>query len=275
MSFGYIGCEKEASIHDELLTQDLEIAAQVELPAPIEHENFKYELPNEKWGYTPHYMTMYIAAKKCGLSDSRAAQMASSANLPDTYDGSHAIPGTQQWRHGYVYLVSGVYSGFGIAPSMCANNINGNGYSGRSAFYYYLTGNKSSGDWYLGYASHYLQDLGNPWHTASNLYQQLTHNSYETWVANNWSAGHKFQDAVNADNSYYTVSNPATSAVNLARYSNGRNSTISKAYNDSNKPTAAGTGNSTLVSETRTLLIYTARYNKGLIRYTLNACDAW
>ena len=54
------------------------------------------------------------------------------------------------------------------------------------------------GDWYLGYASHYLQDVGNLWHTSTNIVQQLsTHGGYETWVDNNWDEGHNLYEAPN------------------------------------------------------------------------------
>jgi hypothetical protein len=276
----FIGCEKEDLLVPEKLDSNkVENANAIgfELPDAIQMpEKFEIIFPEtgSKWTRTPHQKTMWVAAKQWGLSDTRADAMAGAAHMPDIYDDDGHLPGTQQWRHGYVYLY-GIYIKFGIADAMCANNINGSGYNGKSAFYYYPS-NKPLGDWYLGYASHYLQDVANPWHTSANIYQQIsTHSGYETWVANNWTKGHKFQDVISADYSYYAVTDPAASTRNLALWSNNKNTIVYKAYVASDKPTGSGTGNTTLINETKELLKASCRYTKGLIKYTLDAKKAW
>jgi hypothetical protein len=280
-SIGLFSCEKEDAIEvEEIKSNELVYELDFEIPVPIQIENrtiedLNFSPSDERWAWTPHQRTMFVAAKHMGLSDTRANRMAGAAHMPDVYDNEGTIPGTQQWRHGYIYLW-GVYTGIGVADAMCANNISGSGYNSRSAFYHYEAGSITNGDWYLGYASHYLQDVANPWHTSANVYQQLdTHGPFETWVANNWTSGHKFQDVINSDYYYYSVSNPAATVRTLALWSNGRNTTVSNAYINSGKPTAAGTGNITLVNETKELLKRSCRYTKGLIKYTLDAKKAW
>jgi hypothetical protein len=231
--------------------------------------------PAVKWGWTAHDKTTYICAKQWGLSDYRANYMSGASHMPDVYDNEGTVPGTQNWRHGWVQLVNGVWI-WGNADYHCNANIRGSGLNGKSAFYYYGAGNRDWGDWYLGYASHYLEDCGNPWHTSANIVQQLsTHGGYETWVENNWTSGHNLSAAVGNDYYYYAVSDPAAGTRSLAIYSNSKNRTLYEAYVASGNPTGSGTGNSTLVSETRILLRDTGRYVKGLIKYTLDAKSAW
>ncbi|MCD4792687.1 MAG: hypothetical protein K8R54_05615 [Bacteroidales bacterium] len=271
-------CTKKNEIipENEQVVDDYVLEA-VELPDEITLENVQdYELNYsvDKWNWTVHDKTMYIAAKQWGISDSRADMMSGAAHMPDVYDNEGQIPGTQNWRHGYVFAY-GIHI-WGNADECCDNNISGSGLSGKSSFYYYENGNQSWGDWYLGYASHYLQDVGNPWHTSSNIVQQLeTHIGYEEWVDNNWSEGHNFEDIVNNDWYYYSVSDPDATVRSLAKWSNSKNSTVYDAYVNSGNPTGAGTGNSTLVSETKTLLKVVGRYTKGLIKYTLDAKNEW
>ncbi|MGI6479525.1 MAG: hypothetical protein ACOX0M_08820 [Salinivirgaceae bacterium] len=273
-----IGCQKEDFKEEsQAVVNGNEEVIPFELPEPIEFPEFvECKLPEstEKWGGTPHSKLMFIAAKYWKLSDSRANRMAAGAPMPDQHDNEGTIPGTQQWRHGYIYLY-GYYTGIGVADAMCANNINGSGYNKRSAFYYYPS-NKWMGDWYLGYAAHYLQDVANPWHTSANIYQQLaTHNGYENWVSANWDSGHNFESVVNADKYYYSVTNPAAAVRYLALWSNYRNTTIYDAYVASGKPTGLNGGNDALIEGTKELLIAACRYSKGLIKHTLDAENAW
>jgi hypothetical protein len=227
------------------------------------------------WNWTVHDSMMYICAKQWGLSDDRAEYMAGAAHMPDVYDNEGTIPLTQQWRHGWVQLINGVWI-WGSADDCCDDNIRGEGYNDKSAFYYYDEGNRLWGDWYLGYASHYLQDVGNPWHTSANIVQQLsTHSGYETWVDNNWNEGHNFYEAVSEDWHYYAVSDPAASTRSLAIWSNSKNSVVYDSYVDSGNPTEAGEGNSTLVDETKLLIRDTGRYTKGLIKFTLDSKNVW
>ena len=231
--------------------------------------------PAGKWGWTVHDKTTYICAKQWGLSDYRANYMSGASHMPDVYDNEGTVPGTQNWRHGWVQLVNGVWI-WGSADGCCNDNIRGSGYNGKSSFYYYGAGNRDWGDWYLGYAAHYLEDCGNPWHTSANIVQQLsTHGPYEAWVDNNWASGWNFSASVSGDYNYYAVTDPAAATRALAKWSNSRNTTLYNAFVTSGKPTAAGTGNATLVSETRNLVRETGRYAKGLIKYTLDAKGAW
>ncbi len=272
--FTTISCKKETElfINDEnTITSGVNNnTTNFVLPDSIE---IKIDLP--KWGWTVHDNMTYYCAKQWGLSEERAKIIYNAAHMPDVYDVEGQIPGTNNWLHGWVQIVNGVWV-WGAADKACYNNIQGSGWNNGSSFYYYSAGNKSKGDWYLGYASHYLEDCGNPWHTSANIVQQLsTHSNFEVWVDNNWSSGHEFYLDVMNDHYYYSVSDIKEAVKALAKYSNSHNTTIYNAYVASGKPTAAGTGNSTLISETRQLLVQSSRYVKGLIKYTLDKKQAW
>jgi hypothetical protein len=269
---GIVGCSKE----NPAAPVTVNTTQQEESAALAQPEAVAIKPPAEKFGWTAHDKTTFICAKQWGLSDYRANYMSGASHMPDVYDNESAVPLNQQWRHGYV-LAYGAYV-WGVAHWCCDDNIRGGSYAlnGKSAYYYYGIGNRDWGDWYLGYASHYLEDVGNPWHTSANIVQQLdTHGPYETWVENNWTSGHNLSTAVSSDYYYYAITFIYGSVANLAKWSNGRNTAVYNAYVASGKPTGAGTGNATLVSETKLLLRETGRYVKGLIKYTLDAKAAW
>ena len=129
---------------------------------------------------------------------------------------------------------------------------------------------------FLGYATHYVEDVCQVLHASAPSADMLTyHFTYEGWVAANWTAGHNFSASVVGDNSYYPIticSRRFATRPGPASYWNrsgaGRN--VWDNYRSSGYPTDAGTGNATLVSSTRELLIRAARYATGAVKYTLN-----
>jgi len=267
VEFFLISCKKQDQEPCTLITKKGNI--QVSLP-----DSIKIKV-NTRWGWTVHDNMTYYCAKQWGLSDDRAQTMLNASHMPDIYDVEGQIPGTQNWLHGWVQIINGVWV-WGSADNACNNNIQGIGWNGKCSFYYYKIGNISQGDWYLGYAAHYMEDCGNPWHTSANIVQQLsTHSDYETWVDNNWTNGFNFSLSISSDYYYYSVTNPKDAVKALAIYSNSQNSIIYKAFLDSGSPTKADIGNTVLVSETRQLLINTSRYVKGLMKFTLDAKNAW
>lgn len=232
----------------------------------------------EKFGGTCHQYMMYHAALKLGLSTTRANQLMSWAAKPDAIDGEAIIPGTQQWKHGYVFT-AGVHM-WGNADYCLFNNINANngtGYLGKDAQYYYYTmRDKVTGDHYLGYAMHYLCDVGNPWHTSSNIVSQLqSHQNYETWVYNNMSSGWKFSADFDAETTTISYGSYRDYVINLATYSYNNSSAMDAAFTASGKPTGAGTGNSTLVSLTRAQMKMTAKYMRGCIKKVMDQYGVW
>lgn len=231
--------------------------------------------PEPKWALNVHKSMMVLAAAKMGLSSTRQNQMSYWAAKPDTVDGEGVVPGSQQWRHGYVYL-SGVYVWGGAAQCLDQNIYGTSGYLNKSAGYYYSQGNKTYGDYYLGYALHYLADVGNPWHTNADIVSQATsHGNYETWVKNNWTTGWNFSADFYNESASYSYSDIRDYVRKLSKYSYNNSKSIDAAFTASGKPTGKGTGNSTLVSLTRSQMKETSKYMRGCIRKVLDQYGMW
>ncbi|WP_456369550.1 hypothetical protein [Geoglobus sp.] len=78
---------------------------------------------------------------------------------------------------------------------------------------YYSNGNIQAGDETLGKATHYMCDLGNPWHAVGLLNQDLvTHVMYEDWVHNRIRNG--WYDYL-ANLNWIVISSPSTLANDL------------------------------------------------------------
>ena len=229
---------------------------------------------HSKWLGSTHGSMTAICATQWGLDSTRINNISQASLMPDVYDVQGPIPYANFWYHGWAQIINGIWA-FGHADMACKNNIDGCGLNCKSSYYYFSNGNSYYGDWYLGYASHYMEDCGNPWHTSLDIIQFTHHFNYEKWVESNWTSGYNFSATVYNDYYYYVVTDPAKSTRTLAIYSNSKNSTLYNAYINSGFPTNAGTGNQVLINETRNLLKQTARYIKGLIKYTLDENNAW
>ncbi|NOU19153.1 MAG: hypothetical protein HOO91_16470 [Bacteroidales bacterium] len=272
ISLGFISCKKDLSVQEKVQTD--KVVSPTAILVPVQKVDMSATM--SKFGQLVHQYTMYIAATKMGVASDRAMRMQLNANRPDEVDPN--TPGLQQWRHGYVYGCSSPYPYvWGNADWWCNNVIKGTTVydtDKRSCFYYYPS-DKVNGDKALGYSTHYLNDVSNPWHTSACVVTQINHGNYETWLECNWKAGHYFTNDVSNDNYYYAVTDPAASTRNLAWYSRSNAAALDAAYIASGRPTTAGTGNATLLSMTRTQLIEGNRYMRGLVKYTLDAKSAW
>jgi hypothetical protein len=244
---------------------------------PIEIAEKYIEVETPKWTLTPHQGIMFLAAKKCGLTDARANKMKEWAAYPDEIDKEALIPILNTtWKHGYAYykLINTWYWIYGTADAMCQANINGSGYLSKSAFYYYPA-DKNNGDKYLGYAGHYMVDMGNAWHTHG-IISQTDHANYENWILNNWTTGHNFYNYLStSEPTYYTVTDPKATVRNIAYYSAISADELVNAYVASGRPTGVNGGNAYLISKTKENLLRSYKYLKGLIRYTLDTESAW
>lgn len=91
------------------------------------------------------------------------------------------------------------------------------------------------------------------------------HVAYETYVGNNWRTGKNYYYEPYVDGYYYYVSDVSDSANYLASLSNGYLSEINNIMN-----TYSNWGDhSTLVQDTRNLLVFGERYDAGLVNYAL------
>ena len=160
------------------------------------------------WGWTTHRgVTSYAAYY--GQHDTSDAKnywnvVRDYSTTPDTW-------GESPYYHGY-----NTFWSYGGAPDRCEHYA----YIARSCA---LPEQKAQ---YLGYSLHYMEDVGNPYHTVfwTNLYAEK-HDAYESWVDNNfWSGENYYVPAYYGaiySNSYASVSDPSDGVVSLAGISNG------------------------------------------------------
>lgn len=276
------------------------VAASTPVPADDDYSTTPYKVevdppvkktadePPLDWTQLTHIKVAAVAAAKMGLSAARVNNLAAASEMPDVYQSGFSNGFNQQWSHAFM-LTSGGYWYWGDADDDFHDNINQStseiespeGYKGKSAKYYYQAGNQQMGDWYLGYACHYIEDVCLVLHTTvPDYYMATKHFAFEAWVENNLTTGHKLLDAVSADNYYYVVTNLKTAVNQAAYYTSGYySSTYGKkawdAYAASGYPTGAGTGNATLVANTKGMLVDAGRYVKGTIKYTLDKYGQW
>lgn len=131
----------------------------------------------------------------------------------------------------------------------------------------------------LGYASHFLTDVGNPLHTGMCVQQffdymsvgrdieKSVHGKYERYVSNNWKAGHKFIDYLDTDTSLGNR-NWAEGCKELGRTSNDYYSeTIYTHVHDSTMEEL--NANTNLKSCTINRVKLTAKYTNGLVMYVM------
>lgn len=286
------GCSKHQNpvavkVSTEPIVQDDydQVSYQVDVDAPVILTD---NASATKWAQTTHMKVVEVAAAKWGLSTARVNNITAASEMPDIYQSGLDNGFNQQWSHAFMLTSSG-YWYWGDADDDFYDNINQysgeiespEGYNGKSAKYYYQSGNQYMGDWYLGYACHYIEDVCLVLHTTIPDYNMATqHFAFEAWVANNLTAGYKLLDAVSADNYYYIVTSPKTSINQAAYYTSGYYSSVYgkkawDAYVACGFPTAAGTGSADLVANTKGMLIDAGRYVKGTIKYTLDKYSQW
>ena len=260
-------------------------AYRIDAPSPASAADPGLDL---KWSQLTHKKIVTIAAAKWGLSTARVNNLTAASEMPDVYQSGLDAAYNQQWSHAFMLTSYGWWY-WGDADDDFYDNLNQSsgeiespeGYKGLSAKYYYQAANQYMGDWYLGYACHYIEDVCLVLHTTiPDWYMATKHFAFETWVENNLTAGWKLLDAVTADNSYYVVTDPKTAVNQAAYYTSGYYSSVAgkkawDAYVASGFPTAAGTGNSTLVYYTKSMLVDAGRYVKGTMKYTLDKYGQW
>ena len=205
-----------------------------------------------RWLATPHKDMAYIAATKDGVGTVYATYAKNAADDPDEWSDSEIW---QSLHHYYDPLTQ-----TGLAPYNC------NAYA-QTAKNQYDIPNFLNAYTNLGYSLHYMSDLGNPLHTGLEAQQALNkwvHTGYESYISNNWNSGYNFKSIVESTNSYFSVTNPSTSAKNLASHSNSH---IYSLYADIFYNPDTWQTDQDIVTTTDNVLLYTAKYNLGLVKY--------
>lgn len=257
----------------------------VENDEVVETPALELEVPSESLAKASHTSITFIVAQKLGLSWYRSYVMSYAAKLPDDYQSGISNGFNQQWSHAYIYTKTlwWTWHCWGDADEDFRDNLLGGGdsWGGGSAAYWYTRNYQIYGDWYVGYASHYIQDVsfGKLHTTIPGWNLAVHHGDYESWIANNWETGHRFADTVRGVSkySYYSFSNLKGAIRSAAKYGY-ESSTSNNAWNNykaSGFPTGAGSGNWAAVYYTRLMLQRSTKWTGGTIKYALNRYNEW
>lgn len=245
-------------------------------------------LTKKYWSNETHDNYVYLCAIKLGISSSRSAIMRDAAHMPDVFQSEVDNIYNQQWSHAYIITKTfwGAQWIWGDADDDFHDNIvkssSSEGYNGKWAGFYYQNGNQSLGDWYTGFACHYIEDVSFVLHsTFPDLDMALHHSDFETWINNNWTSGHNFLAVANAVpvSSYYSISDLKAAIRSASRGSNYSYSSNAKNawnnYKASGFPTSAGSGSSNTAFYTAKMVEEATKWTGAAIKYSLNTFNQW
>jgi hypothetical protein len=180
--------------------------------------------------------------------------------VPDTWYDNSPEP-----FHTVFHSIDHYYSPLGIggAPANTQSFVTTakNYYHSGSAYYSQAAAN-------LGYASHFIEDVGNPMHTGYEWQQYnnpWVHSNYETYVGNRWYSSN-FDYVVSNNNNYYWYTNWNQGTKDLAGYTNGYLDTIyTKVYNKGQNWNLAQ--DTSIDAVTQNVILKTTKYTDGLALY--------
>ncbi|MBF0361867.1 MAG: zinc dependent phospholipase C family protein [Oligoflexia bacterium] len=238
-----------------------------------------------------HQSLVEIALKSFFLSKNRINNIIAATIVPDAHPNIIALL-KHPWTHLYMLNKRGNWSWGGadkyFQDNLICHNQNSNyennscsrvrGYSGLSAEYYYLQNNQKAGDWYLGYAVHFVTDVSTVIHSSLPSLTRLDilfkHTSFEQWIKNNFSKGHNFLSKIQNEKEIYQINDPAEDLKDIAERSSYWTSDVGynvwNSYAENGYPVSEGTGDQELVENTIIMLKNTLSYIKGTIQFTLN-----
>lgn len=258
---------------------------QIELPSEKEELDARALYP-----IAAHTSLTELAAAYWRLPASRVSNMKRAGDQPDFYQTGLSNFYNAQWSHAFILAPGNLWI-WGDADDDFHDNLNGDsgewespeGLDGKSAMDFYIAGDQYWGDWYVGYATHYIEDINIVVHTSapspSRMDLLTKHLTFEDWIDKNLTSGHKLLNAAAADPYYYAVTDPKASIRNAAYFTCYWSSTVGKrvwdAYVASGYPTGAGTGNATLVQAAKEMMIRAARYTRGTVKYALDRYGQW
>jgi hypothetical protein len=179
-----------------------------------------------RWGPSAHIGIMSQACMKAGGIEENVCNriIGPSSMIPDAWPTDGPSP-LKDIIHGYEHFYDPDLN-TGLAPFYCENWSEN---AKKARFSNDFHGANVS----LGYASHFLVDMGMPFHTGEVARQILDyflvlgdmgkhpHGIYETFVDNNWISEYNFGNITQKDNNWYLIKSPARSTINIARYSHG------------------------------------------------------
>jgi len=180
--------------------------------------------------------------------------------VPDTWYDNSPEP-----FHTLFHSLDHYYSpaGIGGAPANTQSFVStaNTNYHKGSAYYSTAAAN-------LGYACHFIEDVGNPMHTGYETQQFLNpwvHSNYETYVGNRWYSSN-FDSVISNNNNYYYTTNWNQGTKDLAGYTNGYLDTIyTKVYNKGQNWNLAQ--DTSIDAVTQNVILKTTKYTDGLALY--------
>lgn len=294
---------KEVSIYESISTIDINsinkkyknikrdsfkrIIVRISEAPKLEKINLKSE---KRWSENTHKSIVSIAAKQLGLSENRIKNIEEASYMPDIYQAGFENGYNLQWSHAYMINSWGKHI-YGDAPDDFKDNLeiakgkdeSKEGYKNKSASFYYDSNNQEKGDWYLGYALHFIEDTSLLLHTSfpsfTNLDLLTKHFAFENWIENNIDKGFKLLDAVKEDAYYYKINDPLKAIHNASYISNIWTSELGEKlwneYKKCNYPENEGEGSEILVKLSEKMLINASRYAKGTIIYMFDKYNQW
>ncbi len=227
------------------------------------------------WNVDTHQSIIYISCKKWGESDYYCGVARDHADDPDYWTQVPPPPGYPDWMWDFIMQVVHSWTHY-YNPSYCLPNgiCVPTGSAPSETKYYadiaknrYSSGYKYSAYTNLGYASHFMTDVGQPLHTGAELRQaafKWVHYAYEDYVTNNWDSGYNFKSVVEDNWYYYPISDPEQATKDLAGYSHAYVETLFWTI-FLNPDTWQS--NSTVKQITENSLLETAKYSLGLVKY--------
>ncbi len=219
------------------------------------------------WNVDTHQSIIYISCKKWGESDYYCGVARDHADDPDYWTQVPPPPGYPDWLWDFIMQVVHSWThyynpdwGTGSAPSECKYyaDIAKNKYSNRDYTSAYTN---------LGYASHFMTDVGNPLHTGLESWQAVfkdIHYAYENYVSSNWESGYNFKSIIENNWYYYAINDPEQATKDLAGYSHQYDDTIfwTIFWNPD-----TWQSNQNIKNITENCLLETAKYTLGLVKY--------
>lgn len=309
LSVIFVSCEKEeqpqVQTEEKFVQEDDPADPETEFAGIVTPENeliaFSSKMYKElyatddkqlKYGWVAHKNFTYVCAKKLGLSEERAIIMRDASVMPDVYQVGIENGFNQQWSHAFILTKTwwGAQWLWGDADDDFHDNLDGDsgesespeGYNGKWAGYYYAQGNRELGDWYVGYACHFMEDVGIVLHTTfPDFNLAVHHGDFEDWIDANWNSGHNFSEVVESveASEYYSFSDPKRAINQAAKASNWYYSAHGKkaweAYANSGYPIASGSANNTCVYYTRLMLEETTKWTGAAIKYAMDKYNQW
>ena len=223
-------------------------------------ESYEQNLANvitPKWAGSPTHqrISYYAASKESFPNPSTVSSVADDPNL--WYDD------TPEPFRTVVHSINHYYSpaGIGYAPL-------------NTQYYVSLAENEYDAGSYiqaatdLGYATHFLEDVGNPMHTGKEwdqYYNPWVHSNYENYVGNRWYSGN-YETIVANNNNYYWYTDWALGTRDLAGYTNGYLDTLyTNVYNKGQYWDLSQ--DSSIDTTSENMILRTAKYTNGLALY--------